>query len=704
MKKLILLSLIITLFGFGLVYVKNFETNEIDSINNFDGCTNNGFLDERIGMANPAAVYCHELGYDYKIVETDRGQEGICILPDKECDGWRFLEGKCGQEYSYCARQGYDLIIKTDGMNPFTREYAVCVRNRKEIGSATELFSLSEKATRGFVSVEENSAPEGSISTESFVPLYLDWRNEEGQNWMTSVKDQGNCGSCWAFSAVGTTEAIYNIFENDPSIDLDLSEEFLVTDCVTTVGSCCGGWPSAAFGYIKDNGIPDEACFVYGDDYCSCFDTGTCTCTYSGTDICSDFTCSDRCPDWDTRLTNITDYGFVSNDRSDIKEAIYKIGPLSASMGIGDSFGGDWDEDIYRCEIDDGANHAIILAGYNDYGEYWVVKNSWGADWNDDGYFKVGYGECAIENNVRGAVEQHCADGVWQRQEWCGRDSYVTIGGGDMNHDCIVDIWDYGLLASMNNSNNPSGDFNDDNIVDSDDFVIWNETWGDMLVECEPQGYNYQALGALAVSFNADPNLIVNSLNATSGSEINVYVVALGVFDMSALEFGLESGPGLHYKGFYAPLGTNYLIRSEGEGNIDIALQTQESGFVTVGYAVYTVGSGIGSLPINIIQDSKFGKTDWMADLNRPPGVDKPNRYDFYEVWNASVRLDSDGDGVFDHQDNCWFVNNTDQKDTWGETCPPPPYLTNPKCGDACERRGGGGICWECMFHMPLTW
>jgi len=94
-----------------------------------------------LGMANPAAVYCRELGYEYEVVDTAGGQDGICVLPDgSSCADWSFLEGKCGGSYSYCARQGYDLITKTDGRNAFSREYGVCVRGQEEIGAVTELM------------------------------------------------------------------------------------------------------------------------------------------------------------------------------------------------------------------------------------------------------------------------------------------------------------------------------------------------------------------------------------------------------------------------------------------------------------------------------------------------------------------------------------------------------------------------------------
>jgi len=353
-----------------------------------------------LGMASPAAVYCRELGYEYRIVDTGEGQQGTCIFPGGgECDDWEFLQGNCGQSFSYCARQGYGLITKTDGRDPFSREYSVCVRGQETIGPATELMGLSEEATRGSLPVEQGlSAPEQGVTAVG-APSSFDWRNYGGQDWMTAVKNQGSCGSCWAFSAVGVVEAIYNIATGNPNLDLNLSEEYLVSDCLWG-DSCCGGWMETALNFIRGSGIPDEGCLPYVDvSGCTC-GGGTCdsNCLYIGSGVCSDTTCSGRCSDWQTRLLTIDTVGGVS--ASQIKQTIVDTGPLSVAMGIGSSFGGYFDGDIYRCTNDSGINHGVIIAGYSDAGGYWIVKNSWGSGFGEGGYFKVGYGECAIEQAV----------------------------------------------------------------------------------------------------------------------------------------------------------------------------------------------------------------------------------------------------------------------------------------------------------------
>lgn len=353
------------------------------------------------GTANPAAVYCKELGYNYQITSD---QKGICTFPDKtQCDAWEFLQGICGKEFSYCEQNGMITQTKSDGQNPYTQTYSVCVNSEKsEIGSVVELTNLEEKSTKGKIVTKETKQTIPSLKLT--LPDYLDWGSKNGINWITTVKNQGGCGSCWAFSAVGTVEANYNIAYNDPRLDLNLAEEYLVSDCHSYAGyeTCCGGWHDKALLFIENNGIPDEGCMSYVDGSgCSC-SGGECdsNCNYNTEGDCSDKTCSDRCSDWASRLTAIEDYQVIpSNNIEAMKQAIVEYGPISVSIGIGSDFGGYWSSGgIYRCTNDNGANHAVVIVGYNNTGQYWIIKNSWGSTWNGDGYFKMGYNECDVED------------------------------------------------------------------------------------------------------------------------------------------------------------------------------------------------------------------------------------------------------------------------------------------------------------------
>jgi hypothetical protein len=89
--------------------------------------------------------------------------------------------------------------------------------------------------------------------------------------------------------------------------------------------------------------------------------------------------------------------GGVAVARDTIKSTLISKGPLSVSMAMGGTFNSSG---VYKCPAGATVNHAVVIVGYNDAGQFWMVRNSWGSTWDKDGYFKVGYGQCQIENYV----------------------------------------------------------------------------------------------------------------------------------------------------------------------------------------------------------------------------------------------------------------------------------------------------------------
>jgi len=365
-----------------------------------------------LSMANPAAIYCEELGYTYTTFSAPTGDYSICRFPDgSQCDAWDFLEGQCAPDFSLCTRLGYTVEQRRDGDNEFSPEYAVCVDHDgtviADMSILTDLISKMAPCETG-----DNHALSLSFDPQSYVvthgvtpitiPSSFDWRNHNGTNWITPVRDQRECGACWAFSALAAAEAAFNIESGNPDLDINLSEQYLVSDC-NPLGSCCGGDEYVAMRYLRDYGVPDDACMPYIDGV-SCGCEGYCTedCTYNnGLNICSDTTCSNRCTDWSSRLVKIDSIERVPSDAATIKQYIVQKGPVAAAYGLGASqFGGHWDGDVYRCTNDNDANHAVLIVGYNDAGGYWIAKNSWGTSYQDNGFFKIGYGECFIERYV----------------------------------------------------------------------------------------------------------------------------------------------------------------------------------------------------------------------------------------------------------------------------------------------------------------
>ena len=196
----------------------------------------------------------------------------------------------------------------------------------------------------------------------SSLPLSVDWRS---MGVVTNVKDQKDCGSCWAFSAIGTIEGQHSLKYKQL---VSLSEQNLV-DCSYDFGNegCDGGWPEAAMRYVKNNsGVDTEKNYPYTASDGSCAYNKT----YSGANV--------------TGTVNIT-----QGDIDALYIAIAKVGPISVAIDAEDDFQ-FYSSGIYTSDVcdADSLNHAVLAVGYGiqNNNKYIIVKNSWGSDWGMDGY------------------------------------------------------------------------------------------------------------------------------------------------------------------------------------------------------------------------------------------------------------------------------------------------------------------------------
>jgi len=211
----------------------------------------------------------------------------------------------------------------------------------------------------------------------SALPASVDW-NAAGK--VTAVKNQEQCGSCWAFSTTGSTEAAYAI-ENSAS-PISLSEQQLV-DCSDSYGNegCNGGLMDQAFEYIIANGgLCTEQAYPY---------------------TAQDGTCQTTC----TNTVTISAYTDVTVNSEDALQTAVAQQPVSVAV---DAAGLDWQ--FYSGGIVSDAcgtslDHGVLAAGYGTSSgtAYWYVKNSWGADWGAAGYIMLKRGtgsgqpgECGI--------------------------------------------------------------------------------------------------------------------------------------------------------------------------------------------------------------------------------------------------------------------------------------------------------------------
>jgi len=243
--------------------------------------------------------------------------------------------------------------------------------------------SLEEKKRLlGLKGVSAKGADEPNLPDKSGkdLPDFFDWRNQSGVDYISPIKDQGNCGSCWAFATVAVIEGKANIYYDNPDLDPDLSEQDLVS-CFA--GDGCNGiftsqYPSL-FNYIRSVGIAEETCFPY-----------------EGLNV----PCSDKCDDWEDTAWNITSWEGIPLKREAIKQAIIDKGPVLTGMEVYYDFF-DYTEGIYQHVSGSLAGyHAITIVGFGVYNDmdYWIVKNSWGTGWGEDGYFRIFAGECGIDS------------------------------------------------------------------------------------------------------------------------------------------------------------------------------------------------------------------------------------------------------------------------------------------------------------------
>jgi len=207
-------------------------------------------------------------------------------------------------------------------------------------------------------------------------PSSLDWRNKDGNDWISPIKDQGECGACWAFSSVAVVESRAKIELNKPSYNIDLSEQDVVS-CNTGGGSCSEGSESDALTHMKNTGIVKESCFAY---------------------TASNNSCSNKCSNWQNEILKVQNYNLISASAGYIKQAVNDYGPVTVYMYVDDDFN-YYLEGIYSHTLVTwtGGLHSITIVGYNDSGQYWICKNSWGTGWGESGYFRVSYSENVLD-------------------------------------------------------------------------------------------------------------------------------------------------------------------------------------------------------------------------------------------------------------------------------------------------------------------
>jgi C1A family cysteine protease len=246
--------------------------------------------------------------------------------------------------------------------------------NLAEKYSIDELCGLVEPEDWYINAKFDPSTPKGDL------PYSFDWR-EEVDGGLPSVKSQGSCGSCWAFGTVASLECNIKIKDG---IEVDLSEQWLVS-CNQDGYGCGGGW--WCHDYFMENGKTDpcgDSGAVLEEDFPYVAYDAPCNCPYPHEYF-------------------IEDWAYVGDpngvaDVDEIKQAIYDYGVVSVAVCVNTAFR-DYDGGVFSGPSCTSMNHAVALVGWDDNqgsDGVWFLRNSWGSGWGENGYMRIEYGVCNV--------------------------------------------------------------------------------------------------------------------------------------------------------------------------------------------------------------------------------------------------------------------------------------------------------------------
>jgi C1A family cysteine protease len=212
------------------------------------------------------------------------------------------------------------------------------------------------------------------------LPSSIDWRQKGA---VSSVKDQGQCGSCWTFSSTGAIEGSWAISKGQL---LDLAEQQLV-DCATgfKYGShgCNGGQMEGAFKYVIENGQCTESSYPY---------------------TAKDGTCQ-KCQA-SVKMSHC--YDVKPNDQLSLKSAVSRQ-PVSVAIEADTFYFQSYSSGVLTSDkCGTKLDHGVLVVGYGSENgnDYWLVKNSWGTSWGDKGYVKIGRSDSTNDPGICGIAMQ----------------------------------------------------------------------------------------------------------------------------------------------------------------------------------------------------------------------------------------------------------------------------------------------------------
>ncbi|XP_074600708.1 cathepsin B-like [Brevipalpus obovatus] len=302
-----------------------------------------------------------------------------------------------------------------DNVHPLSEEMIEKINALQTTWKAGKNFDVSQvEYLKCLTGVRRDSnarkLPRKSISIVNDIPDTFDARTQ----WphcpsISFIRDQSNCGSCWAFGAVEAMSDRICIATKGSFTD-EISAEDLVTCCDSCGYGCGGGYPAEAWDYWVDKGLVTGGLYQGGG--CRPYTIKPCA---NCTDIAPTPPCVEQCQaSYPKKYSEDLHYGqeayMVSGDVPTMQTEIMTNGPVEADFDVyADFFSYKSGVYIQKSQVLYGG-HAIRILGWGieNGTDYWLVANSWGSDWGDKGYFKIrrGTNECGIEYDVNAGLPQ----------------------------------------------------------------------------------------------------------------------------------------------------------------------------------------------------------------------------------------------------------------------------------------------------------
>jgi len=325
---------------------------------------------------------------------------------DKTFNGW--YHNSDGSNWGcYYARKNSNIKIiekvtlsTIDLDKPFLPDYELVnkinsVQNLWEATVYPEFngFKIRDLQRRAGLPIRLNPFPKTKKvmqTRDNDFPTFWDWRNASSVNFVPDVRDQASCGSCYAFGTLGMLESRIRIkTQNQDKVILSPQE---IVSCSEYAQGCDGGFPYLVEKTGEDFGIVPESCFTY-----TAFNSP----------------CSKRCHDFESQKRYFTNYAYIGgyygacNEQAMLQE-LYQNGPIVVGFQVYNDFFA-YRKGIYfhtklKSNINawEETNHAVFAVGWGiENGvKYWIVQNSWGKSWGENGYFRIkrGNDECAFES------------------------------------------------------------------------------------------------------------------------------------------------------------------------------------------------------------------------------------------------------------------------------------------------------------------